>query len=74
MSAEVIKLVPNEVGEHYRVEADEVLEHAKGRKWSRLIVIGELDDEDDLYVAGTANAGESLTLIEQAKLMIIGRD
>jgi len=32
-------------------------------------------DDGDLYVAGTANAGESLILIEQAKhLIAFGRD
>lgn len=71
MSAEVVKLVPNQVGDAYRFEGDVILEKAKGRKWHRLVVIGQTEDDDDLYVAGTANAGESLILMELAKLQII---
>ncbi len=35
------------------------------------MIIGETDNDDELYVAGTANAGESLILMELAKLQII---
>lgn len=74
MTATILKLVPYEVGEGYRVEADAVLEGAKGKNWKRLLIVGELADEpeEDLYVAGNANAGETLILMELAKLQIIG--
>lgn len=71
MSAEVVKLVPNEAGETYRIDADSILEKAMGRKWHRLVVVGQVEDEEGLYLVGTANAGESLILMELAKLQII---
>lgn len=66
----VPKLELVEVGEDFRFDPDDILEQAKGRGFMRLVIIGETDD-DDLYVAGTANAGESLILMELAKLQII---
>ena len=62
-----------EVGDDYRFDPDQILEAAKGRKFTRLVIIGELEDEEELYVAGNANAGESLILMELAKLEVIGR-
>lgn len=76
MTAEIVKLVPNEVGEDYRFDGDEILKGAMGRKWHRLVIIGQLEEPDedgDTYIASNANAGEALILIEQAKLDIIGR-
>lgn len=72
MSAEILKLVPNEIGDGYRIEADAVLEGAKGRSWHRLLIVGQLEDDEEMFVAGNANAGESLILMELAKLKIIG--
>lgn len=69
-SSNVIRLVPDGVGDGYRIEADTVLKAAKGREYHRLVVIGQ-DEEGELYLAGTANAGESLILIELAKHQIV---
>jgi len=67
----VVKFDPVVVGEGYRFDGDEILEAAKGRQWSRLMIIGEVEGEDDLYIAGNANAGETLILMEMAKRDLI---
>ena len=70
----VVKLVVHEVGDHYRVEAKTVLGRALDYEFERMVVLGRLEN-GDLYVAGTANAGESLILIEQARhLIVFGHD
>lgn len=70
---EVKKLELVTVGEGFRFEGDQILEAAKGKTWSRLAIIGELED-GDFYLAGTANAGETLILIELAKHLIVTGD
>ena len=67
----VSKLELVEVGEDFRFDPDDILEQAKGQFFTRLVIIGETENDDELYVAGTANAGESLILMELAKLQII---
>lgn len=67
----VSKLELVEVGEDFRFDPDDILEQAKGQGFTRLVIIGETENDDELYVAGTANAGESLILMELAKLQII---
>lgn len=69
MSENVVKLQVHEVGENYRFQAIEVLDGARDQKFERMVVIGRTE-EGELYVAGTANAGESLILIEHAKHFI----
>lgn len=67
-----LKLV--EVGSNYRFQAETILEAAKSNSYSRLVIIGELED-GSLYVAGTANGGESLILLERARhLIAFGRE
>lgn len=66
----VVELKLVEVGENVRLDADKVLEAAKGKKFHRLAIIGELED-GEMYVAGTANAGETLVLMEMAKRVIV---
>jgi len=62
-----LKLV--EVGENARLDPDKILEAAKGKMFGRLAIIGDLED-GSTYVAGTANAGETLVLMERAKHVI----
>ena len=69
MTAEVIRLVPDEVGVAYRIDGDQILEKAKGQKWHRMCVIGQ-DEDGELYLAGTANAGETMILLERARHFI----
>ena len=70
MTAKVIAFKPEFVGEGFRFDPDELLEAAKGNKFSRLAIIGELED-GSIWVSGTANAGETLILMELAKRDII---
>jgi len=70
MSDNVIKLVPERVGEGYRFESDEILEAAKGTGLASVVVIGELEN-GELWVSSAANAGEALILIERAKHHIV---
>ncbi|VTZ61775.1 hypothetical protein [Sinorhizobium medicae] len=65
----VVRLDPVEVGSGYRFDADEILEGAKGKGMKTLAVIGELPD-GTTWVSGTANAGETLILMERAKRVI----
>lgn len=68
--AEIVKLEPIEVGEGYRFDPDELLEAAKGQNFTRLVIIGETEDGEP-WVSGSANAGETLILMEWAKHMIV---
>lgn len=67
----VVKLELVEVGEGFRFDADELLEKAKGNITGRLAIIGEMED-GSLWLSGTANAGETMILIEKAKAQIVG--
>lgn len=67
----VERLYPVEVGEGYRFDPDELLEAAKGQGFETLIIIGQLDTGEE-WISGTANAGESLILMERAKRTLIG--
>lgn len=70
----VVKLELVEVGADFRFDAGQLLEAAKGARFERMAIIGRLEC-GQLYVAGTANAGETTILLEQAKHMLIfGRD
>jgi hypothetical protein len=66
----VVELKLVEVGDGVRLDADKILEAAKGNKFDRLAIIGQLDD-GEIYFAGTANLGETLVLIEMAKRKMI---
>ena len=67
----VTKLQLVTVGEDYRFEPDAILDAAKGNDFDRLVIIGE-HENGELYIAGTANAGESMILMERAKMEICG--
>lgn len=71
MTATIHKFDPVVVGEAFRFDPDELLETAKGQSLDRLAIIGELPN-GEMWISGTANAGETLILIERAKLRIIG--
>lgn len=69
----VVKLELVEVGEGFRFDPDALLEAAKGQGFERLAILGQLPD-GSLWVSGSANAGETLILIELAKHQIIHGD
>ena len=66
----VVKFNPVVVGEGYRFDPDQILEAAKGANFASLCIIAEYED-GEIYVAGSANAGECLILMERAKRQII---
>jgi hypothetical protein len=70
ITADVVKLEPVTVGEDFRFDPDQLLEAAKGQGFTRLAIIGENPD-GTLWVSGTANAGETIILIELAKHQVI---
>lgn len=70
MSDNVHKFSPVVVGEGFRFDPDEVLEAAKGKDFARVCILGELPD-GSVWVSGSANAGETLVLMEMAKRQII---
>lgn len=73
MTDNVHKLEPVKVGENFRFDPDVILEKAKGKGFTNLIIIGELPDDDSLYFAGMANFGKAMILMERAKLQVILR-
>lgn len=73
MTDNVHKLQLVEVGEDFRFEPDAILEAAKGQDFARVAVIGELPD-GTVWVSGSANAGETLVLMELAKHHIVFGD
>lgn len=68
--SEVVKFHPVEVGAGYRFDPDEILERAKGQGFKTVAILGELAD-GSTWVSGSANAGETLILMEKAKRSII---
>ena len=67
---DVVKLNPVTVGEEFRFDPDEILEGAKGQKFSILSIVAETED-GEIWVSGSANAGETLILLEKAKDFLI---
>lgn len=67
--SEVVKFQPVEVGEGFRFEPDAILEAAKGQGFTTVVVLGQLED-GSFWVSGSANAGETLILMERAKRQI----
>lgn len=69
MTENVVNLKLIEVGENHRFEAKEILDGARSQNFERMVIIGRTED-GELYVAGTANAGETMILLEHAKHLI----
>lgn len=69
--AEILRLVPETVGEDYRFETKEILEAAKDAPFRTIAIIGQMDDKS-LWVSSSANAGETMILIEKAKQYLLG--
>jgi hypothetical protein len=69
----VTKLELVEVGEGFRFDPDQILEAAKGQGFTKLAIIAENAD-GSIWASGSANAGETLILLELAKHKIIHGD
>jgi hypothetical protein len=68
--ADIHKFEPREVGSNYRFDPEAVLEAAKGQGLVELVILGTLDDGSH-WTSSTANAGETLILMERAKRLIV---
>lgn len=68
--ADIHKLHPIEVGEGFRFDPDEILEKAKGQGLKTVAILAETDD-GDIWISGSANAGETLVLMELAKRRVV---
>ncbi|PSJ60751.1 hypothetical protein [Pseudaminobacter soli (ex Li et al. 2025)] len=66
----VVKFEPIEVGDDFRFDPDEILETAKGQGFQTIAILGQLED-GTFWVSGSANAGETLVLMERAKRQIV---
>lgn len=71
--ADVVKFQPVEVGSDFRFDPDDLLEKAKGQGFTTLVILGELEDGSQ-WVSGSANAGETVIMIERAKHALIFGD
>ena len=67
----VLPFKPEVVGEGYRFDPDAILEAAKAQGFSRLVIVADYTDKPGIWISGSANAGESLMLLEAAKLSLI---
>lgn len=67
---EVVNFQAQNIGEGYRLDADVVLDEAKGNAFDRILIVGQMED-GEFYIAGNANAGESLILLERVKDFIV---
>jgi hypothetical protein len=67
---DVLKFDPVLVGEGFRFDADELLEAAKGKKFKTVAILAEQED-GEIWVSCSANAGETLVLMELAKKLIV---
>lgn len=71
MSADnVTKLELVEVGEGFRFDPDQLLDAAKGQGFTVLLIAGQLPS-GEIWLSGSANAGETLILLEKAKYQTI---
>jgi hypothetical protein len=72
--AEIVPLRLVSVGDGFRFDPDKLLAGAMGQGFTNLVILAEQADDDKLYIASMANAGEAMVMIERAKLQIIERD
>jgi hypothetical protein len=73
MSDNVVELKLVEVGEDFRFDPDLILEEAKGHDFVSVAILAERPD-GTFWVSGSANAGETLVLMERAKRQIVFGD
>lgn len=66
----VVKLELVEVGENFRFDPDVILEKAKGQGFTIVAVVGQSAD-GEVWISGSANAGETLILMELAKHKLV---
>jgi hypothetical protein len=70
MTGKVVQLVPKELGDGFHFDADQTLEAMKGKGFSRLLIIGQQED-DSLEIESNCNSGEALFLMKRAEHHIV---
>ena len=73
MTAEIVQLNPETVGDEYRFDPDQVLEDSKRQGFVTLVVLAQNED-GDIWITGNANVGETLVLMERAKHHLVFGD
>lgn len=69
MTAEVVNLHPGPVGDGFKVSPDDILNCAKG-KLTNLVLVG-IQEDGELYIAGSEGAPQSCFLMERAKSVLV---
>lgn len=69
--SEIVPLRLVSVGEGYRFDPKQLLGRAMDKPFTTMLIIGEVEGEEDLYIVGSENTGESLILMEFAKLQML---
>lgn len=69
--ADIRILHPDSVGDGYRVHPTKICDAARNEPFLNMVLIGELPDDDELYITAMGNVGVSLILLERAKLQLI---
>lgn len=69
----VVRLIPQEMGANFRLDADTALESMKGKPISRLLIIADFAD-GSLEIESNCNSGEALFLIERARHRVVFGD
>lgn len=66
----VVRLVPNEIGANFRLDADATLDAMKGKPISRLFIIADFED-GSMEIESNCNSGEALFLLERARYHVV---
>lgn len=70
MTAEIVKLTPEAIGDGIQLQPDEILKGALGNLHDACVIVG-LQEDGSLYVAGTGSVAESNFLLDQAKAFFV---
>lgn len=75
MTDNVVRFTPFGVGVEFSFDANEALEMAKDKGFTKLLIIGDRDSEDGLFIGGNCITGDALFLMEKAKAhLVFGED
>ncbi len=70
MTAQILKLVPNDVGEAFKFEVNQILDATKERNLEQVVTIG-YDENGELDLAGTLSIEKTLMLLHKAIKFIV---
>ena len=66
----VVRLVPNEIGTNFRLDADATLESMKGKPISRLFIIADFED-GSMEIESNCNPGGAPFLLARAQHHVV---